>query len=100
MAIEYLVNVHRLSIRRACASVGLARAAWYQAPVDWMVRDRPIIEALLALSEKKPGLGVWKLFGRVWTPPRLQALCSIASRYDWLRVSGLVGDAVSVGIGP
>ena len=32
--------------------------------------------------------------GRVWTPPRLQALCSIASRYDCLRVSGLISDAV------
>ena len=27
---------------------------------------------------------------RVWTPPRLQALCSITSRYDCLRVSGLI----------
>ena len=37
---------------------------------------------------------------RVWTPPLLQALCSIASRYDCLRVSGLFDDAVSSGIGP
>ena len=65
MAVEYLNGVHGLSIRRACASVGLARAAWYRPPVDWMVRDRPIIEALLALSEQKPGLGFWKLFGRL-----------------------------------
>jgi len=57
MAVEYLIDVHGLSIRRACTSVGLARAAWYRAPVDWRVRDRPIIEALLALSDKKPGLG-------------------------------------------
>lgn len=65
MAVEYLIDVHGLSIRRACASVGLARAAWYRPPVDWMTRDRPIIEALLALSEQKPGLGFWKLFGRL-----------------------------------
>ncbi|WP_365996477.1 MerR family DNA-binding transcriptional regulator [Idiomarina sp.] len=26
---------------------------------------------------------------RVWTPPLLQAFCSIASRYDCLRVFGL-----------
>ncbi len=32
--------------------------------------------------------------GRVWTPPLLQASCSIACRYDCLRVSGLFADAV------
>jgi hypothetical protein len=37
---------------------------------------------------------------RVWTPPRLQAPCSVASSYDCLRVFGLVVDAVYVGIGP
>ena len=37
---------------------------------------------------------------RVWTPPLLQALCSITSRYDCLRVSGLIDDAVLVDIGP
>jgi putative transposase len=65
MAVQYLVDAHGLSIRRACASVGLARAAWYRPPVDWRERDRPIIEALSALSEKKPGLGFWKLFARL-----------------------------------
>jgi len=37
---------------------------------------------------------------RVWTPPHLQAFYPIASRYDCLRVSGLIDDAVSIGIGP
>ena len=37
---------------------------------------------------------------RVWTPPRLQAFCSTALRYDCLRVSGLIDDAVCIGIGP
>jgi putative transposase len=65
MAVDYLIDVHGLSIRRACASVGLARAAWYRAPINWRVRDQPVIEALLVLSEHKPGLGFWKLFGRL-----------------------------------
>ena len=41
-----------------------------------------------------------RIIERVWTPPRLQALCLVASRYDCLRVSGLFSDAVIVGIGP
>ena len=54
-----------LSISRACAIVGLTRAAWYRPPIDWVVRDRPVIEAFSALSEKKPGLGFGKLFSRL-----------------------------------
>lgn len=41
-----------------------------------------------------------RIYWRVWTPPLLQALLSIANRYDCLRVSGLFHDAVFVGIGP
>ena len=65
MAVQHLVDVHGLSILKACACVGLTRAAWYRPAVDWRVRDQPIIEALLRLSEHKPGLGFWKLFGRL-----------------------------------
>ena len=30
MAVDYLIDVHGLSIRQACANAGLARAAWYR----------------------------------------------------------------------
>lgn len=65
MAIKYLIDEHELSIRRACAAIGLSRAAWYRPLVDWLERDRPIAEALSVLAETKPGLGFWKLFRRL-----------------------------------
>ena len=30
-----------------------------------MERDQPVMDALLALAEEKPGLGFWKLFRRL-----------------------------------
>jgi len=33
--------------------------------VDWVRRDEPVAEALSALADSKPGLGFWKLFGRL-----------------------------------
>ena len=61
----YLTEKHPLSIRRACAAIGLSRSAWYRPLVDWLERDRPIADALDALAEQKPGLGFWKLYRRV-----------------------------------
>ncbi len=58
-------TTHQLSLRKACAGVGLSRAAWYRPLVDWVERDRPVAEALSALADKKPGLGFWKLYGRL-----------------------------------
>ena len=34
-----LTTEHRLSVRRACRVVGLARATWYTAPIDPTVRE-------------------------------------------------------------
>ena len=62
---KYLTEGHGLSVRKACQAVGLSRSAWYQPVVDWLERDRPIAEALVALAEQKPGLGVWKLYRRL-----------------------------------
>ena len=62
---EYLIEAHELSIRKACAAIGLSRSAWYRPLVDWLERDRSVAEALAALAEKKPGLGFWKLFRRL-----------------------------------
>ena len=53
---EYLIEAHELSIRRACQAIGLSRSAWYRPLVDWLERDRPIAEALHALAASKPGL--------------------------------------------
>jgi putative transposase len=63
--VSYLIEAHALSIRKACAAIGLSRAAWYRPLVDWFERDCPVAEALCALAEKKPGLGFWKLFRRL-----------------------------------
>ena len=61
----YLKEHHELSIRRACAAIGFSRSAWYRPVVDWLERDRPVAEALMALAEQKPGLGFWKLYRRL-----------------------------------
>lgn len=62
---QYLIDNHGLSVRKACQAFGLARSAWYQGLVDRLERDQPVIDALLALAEEKPGLGFWKLFRRL-----------------------------------
>lgn len=54
-----------MSIRNACACIGLSRSAWYKPLVDWVARDREIIEALSELADNKPGLGFWKLYRRL-----------------------------------
>ena len=54
-----------MSIRKACAAIGLSRSAWYRPLVDWLDRDQPVAEVLGALAEDKPGLGFWKLFRRL-----------------------------------
>ena len=61
-----------LSGRRACDLVGLARSAWYDEPVDRLVRDREVIEALEDVVERHRRWGFWKCFdylrneGRPW----------------------------------
>jgi len=68
-AVSYLRTAHRLSIARACAGVGLSRAAWYRPRIDWTARDAPVVEGLNAALAKN---GRWG-FG----------LC-----FDWLRNEG------------
>lgn len=62
---QYLRDQHQMSIRKACSSVGLSRAAWYRPLVNWMERDKAVIDALSALAANKPGLGFWKLYARL-----------------------------------
>lgn len=47
-------------MQRSCACVGLARSAFYAAPLDWQVRDSAVIEALNGLVAEFPRLGIWK----------------------------------------
>ena len=74
---RYLVAEEKLSVRRACAAVGLSRAAWYKEPLDRLVRDAEVIDALQDLAEKYPRRGFWKyrdhlrLDGRPWNHKRI-----------------------------
>ena len=60
-----MIEVHGVSVARACHSVGLSRSAWYRPLKDWLAYDQPVIDALQGLAEAKPGLGFWKLFRRL-----------------------------------
>ena len=76
-AIALLVSDHRLSVVHACRVVRLARAAWYRPPLDRLVRDGPVIDALNDQVELNPRWGFWKLFdrlhnlGKPWNPKRV-----------------------------
>jgi hypothetical protein len=48
--VDHLVNTHGLSVVRACRGAGLSRSAWYRPLKNRLERDRPIIDALQALS--------------------------------------------------
>jgi putative transposase len=56
------VQTHGLSIRLACAGVGLARSAFYRVPQHWTVRDAEIVGALARLVEGRPSRGFWKCY--------------------------------------
>jgi putative transposase len=62
---------------RACRSVGLSKSAYYEPPIDWVSRDRELIEALRSLADSHPRRGFWKYYkmlrraGRAWNHKRL-----------------------------
>ncbi len=58
-------EVHGISIVRGCTTLKLARSAYYQAPVDWQVRDQAIIDALNQLVAQHPRWGIWKYIRRL-----------------------------------
>jgi putative transposase len=64
-AIALLVTEHHLSVVRACRTVRLARAAWYQPPRDDLLRDTAVIDALTTLVERHGRWGFWKLYDRL-----------------------------------
>lgn len=61
----YLVAEEKLSVRRACAAIGLSRSAWYREPQDRLERDREVIAALQDLTERDCRWGFWKCFWRL-----------------------------------
>jgi len=63
--IDVLTTEHRLSVRRACRVVGLARAAYYHPLVDQAVRDAAVIEVLQDLVAEHPRRGFWKYYDRM-----------------------------------
>ena len=62
---DALVTDHQLPIQRACQAVKLSRPAFYKRPRPAMERDREVIEALLAMSERFSRNGFWKLYDRL-----------------------------------
>ena len=57
---RYLVQEHARPLGRSCECVGLSRAAWYRPPLDWTVRDAPLIAALAKAVQERPARGFWK----------------------------------------
>ena len=60
-----LAGEHGLSVQRACGAVRLSRAAYYRPPVERVVRDQPIIDALQALVASNHRWGFWMCFDRL-----------------------------------
>lgn len=58
-------ETHGVSLVRSCAALGLARSAYYRAPIAWQLRDADVIEALNVLVEAHPRWGVWKYIDRL-----------------------------------
>lgn len=71
------MGTHELAVTRACRGVGLSRSAYYEAPIDWLSRDREIIEALQVLVDRHPRRGFWKYYkqlrrsGQDWNHKRV-----------------------------
>ena len=55
-----MMKLHGLSRTRSCRCVGLSRTAFNRPPVDWLQRDKTVIDALNGLTEEFPRLGFWK----------------------------------------
>jgi len=59
----HIILEHRVSVRRACCSVHLARSTYGYTPI--IKDDSEIIEALNQLVEKHPAIGFWKCYHRL-----------------------------------
>ena len=63
--VELMTTHHRLSKARACRIVGLSRSVLYRPKVNWMERDKEVIDALNAIIAKRSRWGFWKCFDRM-----------------------------------
>ena len=55
-----MAREHRVPVKRACRCLALSRSAYYDAPLDWTVRDAELIAALAGLVEDRSSRGFWK----------------------------------------
>lgn len=62
---QFMVDEHRLPIKQACRAARLSRAAYYRRPVDGLVRDGEVIEALNGVVERNSRWGFWKCYQRL-----------------------------------
>jgi len=60
-----LVQEHRISVRRACQTVRLSRAAYYRPPRFRLGRDADVIAALNDVVARHSRWGFWKCFYRL-----------------------------------
>jgi putative transposase len=72
-----MTDEQRVPFKRACRWVGLSRAAYYRGPMDGLVRDGAVIEALNGVVERNSRWGFWKCNqqlrsdGRPWNHKRV-----------------------------
>ncbi len=64
-AASYMKDTFGLPVRRSCRCVGLSHGAYYRAPMNCMVRDAAVIEALNELVDAHPRWGFWKYVDRL-----------------------------------
>ena len=64
-AVELMTTHHHLSKARACRIVGLSRSVLYRPKVNWLERDKEVIDALNAIIAKRARWGFWKCFDRM-----------------------------------
>ena len=63
MAIDFLVDERKLSVRRACMIIGMSRSSYQYEPRP--KDDDEIIKVLHELIDKHPSIGFWKSFNRL-----------------------------------
>jgi putative transposase len=64
-AVELMTTHHHLSKAKACRIVGLSRSMLYRPKVNWLERDKEVIDALNAIIAKRSRWGFWKCFDRM-----------------------------------
>ena len=61
-AVQFMTDEQRVPVKRACLWVGLSRAAYYREPVNGLVHDGALIEALNGVVERNSRWGFWKCY--------------------------------------